>query len=120
MHYLLLVVVLACPVHLTDEQQAELRTLTNSPGVAATVTTRARIVLGHNEGRQKDDVAALDPAVAGAEAGGWIVGARHGGGAERTLQVRVARACLARLNFASGFVVARGRSSSWELPSANC
>jgi hypothetical protein len=35
---------------LTDEQRAELRTLTNSPGVAATVATRARIMLWHIEG----------------------------------------------------------------------
>ena len=51
--------VLAGLVDLTDEQRAELATLTNSPGVAATVATRARIVLWHNEGRQKKDVAAL-------------------------------------------------------------
>jgi len=33
--------------------------LTNSPGVTATVATRARIMLWHNEGRQKKDVAVL-------------------------------------------------------------
>jgi transposase len=37
----------------------ELRALTNSPDVVATVATRARIVLWRNEGRQKKDVAAL-------------------------------------------------------------
>jgi hypothetical protein len=41
--------VLAGLVDLTDEQGAELRTLIDSPGVAATVATRARIVLWHNE-----------------------------------------------------------------------
>ena len=46
----MLVVVLAGLVDLTDEQRAELRTLTNNPGAAATVATRARIVLWHNEG----------------------------------------------------------------------
>src|SRR5213596_3325669 len=55
----MLVVVLADLVELTDEQRIELRALTNSPDVAATVATRARIVLWHNEGRQKKDVAAL-------------------------------------------------------------
>src|SRR5438045_9290215 len=55
----MLVVVLAGWVELTDEQRMELRALTNSPGVAATVATRARIVLWHNEGRQKKDVAVL-------------------------------------------------------------
>ena len=52
-------VVLAGGVELTDEQRNELRALTNGPGVAATVATRARIVLWHNEGRQKKDIAAL-------------------------------------------------------------
>jgi transposase len=53
------VVVLAGGVALTDEQRTELRALTNSPDVAATVATRARIVLWHGEGRQKKDIAAL-------------------------------------------------------------
>ena len=53
------VVVLAGLVGLTEEQHIELRALTNSPEVAATVATRARIVLWHNEGRRKKDVAAL-------------------------------------------------------------
>jgi len=56
---LISVVVLAGLVDLTDEQCAELRKLTNSPGVAATVATRAWIMLWHNEGRQKKDLAAL-------------------------------------------------------------
>ena len=47
---MMLVVVLAGLVDLADEQRAELRTLTNSPGVVATFATRARIVLWHNEG----------------------------------------------------------------------
>ena len=55
----MLVVVLAGLVDLTDEQRTELRALTNSPGVAATVATRARIVLWRNEGRQKKDIAVL-------------------------------------------------------------
>jgi transposase len=46
-------------VELTVEQQAELRSLINSPDVPATVATRARIVLWRAEGRQKKDVAAL-------------------------------------------------------------
>jgi transposase len=46
-------------VELTEEQRAELRALTNSSDVAATVATRARIVLWHHEGRQKKDVAGL-------------------------------------------------------------
>jgi hypothetical protein len=44
----MLAVVLAGVADLTDEQCAELRTLTNSPGVTATVATRARIMLWHN------------------------------------------------------------------------
>jgi transposase len=55
----MLVLVLAGLVELTDEQRIELRALTNSPDVAATVATRARIVLWRNEGRQKKDVAVL-------------------------------------------------------------
>jgi hypothetical protein len=46
----MLVVVLAGLVDLTDEQRAELRTLTNSPGVAATVATRARSCCGTTKG----------------------------------------------------------------------
>ncbi|HEX3792776.1 MAG TPA: IS630 family transposase [Pseudonocardiaceae bacterium] len=41
------------------DQQAELRALVNSPDVAATVGTRARIVLWRAEGRQKKEVAEL-------------------------------------------------------------
>jgi hypothetical protein len=37
----------------------------------------------------------------------WILGARYGGRTERTLQVGVARACLARLDLAGGLVVTR-------------
>jgi hypothetical protein len=48
--YLMLVVVLAGLVDLTDEQRAELRALTNSPGAAATVATRPWLVLWHSEG----------------------------------------------------------------------
>jgi transposase len=55
----MLVVVLAGGVDLTDEQRTELRALTNSSDVPATVATRARIVLWHHEGRQKKDIAAL-------------------------------------------------------------
>src|SRR2546421_11562350 len=46
-------------VELTDEQRTELRALTNSPDVPATVATRARIVWWHNEGRQRKDIAVL-------------------------------------------------------------
>lgn len=46
-------------VSVTDEQRIELRALTNSADVAATVATRARIVLWHNEGRRKKDIAVL-------------------------------------------------------------
>jgi transposase len=46
-------------VALTDEQRTELRALTNSPDVAATVATRARIVLWREDGRQKKDIAVL-------------------------------------------------------------
>ena len=56
-----IVVVLAGPVELTDERRTELRRLANSPDVAATVTTRARIMLWRNEGRSKRDIAALAP-----------------------------------------------------------
>ncbi|WP_208865487.1 helix-turn-helix domain-containing protein [Amycolatopsis rubida] len=41
------------------DQQAELRGLANSPDVAATVGTRARIVLWHAEGRLKKHIAVL-------------------------------------------------------------
>lgn len=51
--------VLAGWVELTVEQQAELRALVNSPDVAATVGTRARIVLWRAEGRRKKEVAEL-------------------------------------------------------------
>ena len=51
--------VLAGRVELTVDQQAELRALTNSGDVPASVGTRARIVLWRAEGRQKKDVAAL-------------------------------------------------------------
>jgi transposase len=46
-------------MELADEQQAELRALINSPDVAATVATRARIVLWRTEGRRKKDIAVL-------------------------------------------------------------
>jgi transposase len=55
----MLVVVLAGRVELTADQQTELRALTNSASVPATVATRARIVLWRAEGRQKKDVAVL-------------------------------------------------------------
>jgi hypothetical protein len=42
---LMLIVVLAGGVDLTDEQRSVLQALTNSPDVAATVATRARVVL---------------------------------------------------------------------------
>src|ERR1700739_3179311 len=47
-----------------------------------------------------------DATVAGAEVGAWILGTCHGSGAERPLQVGVARACSAGLDFAGGLVVA--------------
>ncbi|GIH19650.1 helix-turn-helix domain-containing protein [Rugosimonospora africana] len=74
---------------MTDEQWIELRGLTNSPDVAATVATRARIVLWHNEGERKKDIAALAgvsrPTVdlwlgryaAGGVAGYWTVHTPH-------------------------------------------
>jgi transposase len=46
-------------VELTTDEWSELRALVNSPDVAATVATRARIVLWRAEGRQKKDVAAV-------------------------------------------------------------
>jgi transposase len=55
----MLVGVLTGAVELTDQQRAELRALTNSRHVAATVATRARIVLWHGEGRRKKDIAGL-------------------------------------------------------------
>ncbi|WP_167441547.1 IS630 family transposase [Amycolatopsis vastitatis] len=51
--------VLADSVELTTGQRAELQALVYSPDVAATVATRARIVLWCVEGRQKKDVAVL-------------------------------------------------------------
>ncbi len=51
--------VLAGLVELTTQERAELRDLVYSPDVAATVATRARIVLWCAEDRQKKDVAAL-------------------------------------------------------------
>jgi transposase len=56
---LILVGVLTGAVELTDQQRAELRALTNSRDVAATIATRARIVLWHGEGRRKKDIAGL-------------------------------------------------------------
>lgn len=50
---------LTAGVKLTDEQRAELQALTNSPDVAASVGTRARIVLWRDEGRRKKDIALL-------------------------------------------------------------
>jgi transposase len=46
-------------VELTEAQRAELRELTYSPDVSATVGGRARIVLWHSEKRQKKDIAAM-------------------------------------------------------------
>jgi transposase len=46
-------------VVLTEEQDAELRALTNSRDVPASVATRARIVLWMAEGRRRKDVAVL-------------------------------------------------------------
>src|SRR5690348_5134865 len=46
-------------VELTTRQRTELEALVYSPDVAATVATRARIVLWCAEGRQKKDVAGL-------------------------------------------------------------
>jgi transposase len=46
-------------VVLTEEQDAELRALTNSRDVPASVATRARIVLWMAEGRRRKDVAEL-------------------------------------------------------------
>lgn len=51
--------VLAGWVELTVDQHAELRGLTNSPDVPATVGTRARIVLWRGENRRKKDIAVL-------------------------------------------------------------
>lgn len=50
---------MAGPVVLTSEQRSELQALVYSPDVAATVATRARIVLWGAEDRQKKDVAVL-------------------------------------------------------------
>src|SRR5258707_13871477 len=55
----MLIVVLAGGVDVTEEQRSVLQALTNSPDVAATVATRARIVLWRNEGRRKKDIAVL-------------------------------------------------------------
>ena len=46
-------------VELTSQELAELQALVCDPDVAATVATRARIVLWQAEGRKKKDVAAL-------------------------------------------------------------
>ncbi|GAA3432253.1 helix-turn-helix domain-containing protein [Kutzneria kofuensis] len=46
-------------MELTPQGEAELQSLVYSPDVAATVSTRARIVLWQNEGRQRKDIAAL-------------------------------------------------------------
>jgi transposase len=46
-------------VELTPQERAELQALVYSPDVAATVATRARIVVWHAEGRQKKDIATL-------------------------------------------------------------
>jgi transposase len=54
-----MVMVSAGRVDLSNEQRVELRGLTNSPDVAATLAARARIVLWHGEGRSKKDVAVL-------------------------------------------------------------
>jgi transposase len=51
--------VLAWPVELTVDERAELGALVNSSDVAATVATRARIVLWRGEGRAKKEVAEL-------------------------------------------------------------
>lgn len=51
--------VLAVGVELTADERAELRALVNSPDVAATVATRARIVLWRAEKRPKKEVAEL-------------------------------------------------------------
>lgn len=55
----MLVVVLAEPVELTADRRTELRALTNSASVPATVATRARIVLWRAEGRPKKEIAAV-------------------------------------------------------------
>ncbi|MGW1678622.1 helix-turn-helix domain-containing protein [Saccharopolyspora sp. NPDC002376] len=52
-------VVLTGWVELTADERAELRAPVNSPDVAATVGTRARIVLWCAENRRKKDVAVL-------------------------------------------------------------
>jgi hypothetical protein len=46
-------------VELTTDEWSELLAMVTSPDVAATVATRARIVLWRAEGRQKKDVAAV-------------------------------------------------------------
>jgi transposase len=51
--------VLADRVELTTQERAELQDLVYSPDVAATVATRARIVLWRAEDRQKKDIAVL-------------------------------------------------------------
>jgi transposase len=51
--------VLADRVELTTQERAELQALVYSPDVAATVATRARIVLWCADNRQKKDIAAL-------------------------------------------------------------
>lgn len=51
--------VLAVGVELTADEQAELRALVNSPDVAATVATRARIVLWRAGNRPKKEIAEL-------------------------------------------------------------
>jgi len=54
-----LILVLAGWVDVTFDQRRELRALVNSSEVAASVATRARIVLWWSEGREKVEIAAL-------------------------------------------------------------
>ncbi|MCE7003926.1 IS630 family transposase [Kibdelosporangium philippinense] len=51
--------VLAVGMELTADERAELRALVNSPDVAATVATRARILMWSAEGRAKKEIAEL-------------------------------------------------------------
>ncbi|MFD1051536.1 hypothetical protein ACFQ1S_41295 [Kibdelosporangium lantanae] len=44
---------------MTPHEHVESQALIHSPDVAATVATRARIVLWHAEGRQKKEIAGL-------------------------------------------------------------
>jgi hypothetical protein len=54
-----LILVLAGRVDLTFDQRRELRALVNSSEVAASVATRARIVLWWSEGRAEMEISAL-------------------------------------------------------------